>query len=147
MRERAPVDHLPTGAARLRGSIGVRWADGYLPAAGTDFSVMTWASSTGEFCCFDNFIQLGQGRQLTPVYSANGLTLATIAAAEPTAVPLRVAVDGGVLVCWPVEFPGYELEWCTNVSESQWTVVSGVTNHWLEPPRLATEKYFRLRKP
>ncbi len=135
-----------TGAARLRGSIGVRWADGYLPLPGTDFSVMSFATRKGEFCCFDNLILLGQGRQLTPVYSATSLTLATVAEPEPTIVPLRVAVDGNAMVCWPVEFAGYELYGSTRLSETNWTLLPSVTNRWLEPSPVG-EKFFRLRKP
>ena len=136
-----------TGAARLRGSIGVRWAEGYLPAPGTGFSVMTFASRQGEFCCFDNFLLLGHEQRVVPVYSPSNLTLVTVAAPEPTAVPMRVTVDGGALVCWPVEFAGYELCWATNLSQTNWTRLPGVTNRFLAPPPLAREKFFRLRQP
>jgi hypothetical protein len=135
------------GTATLRGSIGLHWGEGYLPEPGTDFPVMTFASRQGEFCCFDNFLLLGQGRRLTPVYSATSLTLATSTAPEPTAVPLRVTVEGGALVCWPVEFSGYELYWSTNLSRTNWTLLPDATNHFLESPPLAREKFFRLRKP
>lgn len=136
-----------TGAATLRGTIGVRWGEGYLPSPGTNFSVVSFASRQGEFCCFDNFILLGQERRLTPVYSATTLTLATIAALEPTTVPLRVTVDGDALVCWPVEFPGYELYWSTNLSQTNWTRLPGTTNRWIESAPLAREKFFRLKAP
>jgi hypothetical protein len=136
-----------TGAATLRGTVGVRWADGYLPAPGTNFSVLAFASRQGEFCCFDNLLLLGQGRRLTPGYGATSFTLATIAAPEPTTVPLRVTVDDGALVCWPVEFPGCELYWSTNLSQTNWTVIAGATNRWLESAPLAREKFFRLHKP
>jgi hypothetical protein len=136
-----------TGAAMLRGTIGVRWGEEYLPSPGTNFLVITFASHQGEFCCFDNFILLGEGRRLTPVYSATSLTLATVAAAEPTTVPLRVTVDGDALVCWPAEFPGYELYWSTNLSQANWTLLPAATNHWLESAPLAREKFFRLKGP
>ncbi len=136
-----------TGAAKLRGNIGVCWSDGYLPEPGKNFPVMTFASHSGEFCCFDNFLLLDQGRRLTPVYTSTSLTLATAAAPEPTNVPLRVAVDGGALVCWPVEFSGYELYWKTNLSVTNWTLLPGVTNRFLESLPLARKKFFRLHKP
>lgn len=135
-----------TGAATLRGTVGVRWGDGYMPSPGTNFPVLTFASRNGEFCCFDNFLLLGQGRRLTPVYGATTLTLAAVAAPEPTSVPLRVTVDGGTLVCWPVEFPGHRLYWTTNLSFTNWTLISGSTDRWLESPPLAREKFFRLHK-
>lgn len=135
-----------TGAATLRGTVSVLWADGYLAQPGTNFAVLTFASGAGEFCCFDNLLLLGQGRRLTPIYGATDLTLATIAAPEPTSVPLRVTVDGGALVCWPAEFSGYELLWATNVSAAHWTPLPGMTNRWLEPPPLAREKFYRLHR-
>ncbi|MBI3849093.1 MAG: hypothetical protein HY298_02205 [Verrucomicrobia bacterium] len=136
-----------TGAATLRGTVGVRWGEGYVPSPGTNFPVLTFASRQGEFCCFDNFLLLGQGRRLTPIYNATSLTFATVAAPEPTEVPLRVAVDSGALVCWPVEFPGYDLYWNTNLSVTNWTLLPGVTNRYLELPPLAREKFFWLSKP
>jgi hypothetical protein len=136
-----------TGAATLRGTVGVRWADGYLPSPGTNFSVLTFASRQGEFCCFDNFLLRDQGRRLTPVYGATIFTLATVAAPEPATVPLRVTVDDGALVCWPVEFPGYELYWSTNLSLTNWTLIPGAANRHLESPPLPREKFFRLMRP
>ena len=136
-----------TGAATLRGTVGVNWNEGYMPPPGTNFPVLSFASRQGEFCCFDNFLLLGQGRRLTPVYSATNFTLATVAAPEPTTVPLGVTVDGGALVCWPVEFPGYDLYWSTNLSQTNWTLLAGATNHWLEAPPLPRELFFRLHKP
>jgi hypothetical protein len=136
-----------SGTAMLRGTVSLLWAEGYVPELGTSFAVLTFASHAGEFCCFDKFLLLGQGRRLMPAYGATNLTLATIAAPEPTSVPLRVTVDGGALVCWPSEFSGYELLWSTNVSATNWTLLPGVTNRWLEPPPLAREKFYRLHKP
>lgn len=136
-----------TGAARLHGTVGVNWTDGYVPPPGMNFPVLTFDSRQGEFCCFDNFLLLGQGRRLTPVYSATSVTLATIAAPEPTSVPLRLAVEGSALVCWPVEFRGYGLYWSSNLIQTNWTLLPGATNHVLEPPPLAGRKFYRLHKP
>lgn len=133
-----------TGTATLRGTVGVRWDEGFEASPGTNFPVMTFASRKGEFCCFDNFILLGQGRRLTTTYGTTSVTLATVAAPEPTSLPFRITVDGGALVCWPVEFSGYELYWSTNFSETNWTLLPGATNRWLESPPLAPEKFFRL---
>lgn len=136
-----------TGAARLRGSVGVNWIDGYVPPPGTNFVVLTFDSRQGEFCCFDNCLLLGQGRRLTPVYTATNFSLATLAAPEPTAIPLRVTVDGDALVCWPAEFTGYELYWSTNLGGTNWALLPGATNRWLESSPLPREKFFRLNRP
>lgn len=135
-----------TGEATLRGTVGVLWREGYTPSPGTSFPVLTFASRQGEFCCFDNFLLLGQSRRLTPVYTTTSLILAAIAAPDPTNVPLRVAVDGGALVSWPLEFPGFELYWSTNLNFTNWTLIPGITNRYLESPPLPPEKYFLLRK-
>jgi hypothetical protein len=84
---------------------------------------------------------------LEPVYSTSGLVLSTVAAPEPTRVPLRITVDDSALVCWPVEFTGYELCWSTHLNPSSWTPLPGVTNRFLEAPPLTKEKFFLLRKP
>jgi hypothetical protein len=136
-----------TGAATLRGIVGVRWSDGFVPAPGTNFPVMTFASRRGEFSCYDNCILLGQGRRLVPVYSATSFNLNTVAAPEPEGVPLHVVVDGGALVAWPVEFTGYELYWSTNLGGTNWTLIPGATNRWLEFPPLPPAKFYRLHKP
>ena len=132
------------GAATLRGSIGVFWGGSYVPSPGTNFPVLTFSSRKGEFCCFDNFILLGQGRRLAPVYSVSSLTLTTVATPEPTTVPLRVTVDGSALACWPAEYLGYELYSSTNLNQSSWTLLPSITNHFLEAPPLAREKFFLL---
>jgi hypothetical protein len=75
------------------------------------------------------------------------LTLATAAAPDPTTVPLRVTVDRGARVCWPAQFPGGELDWSTNLGLTNWTLLAGVTNHFLEPPPPVREEFFRLRGP
>ena len=108
---------------------------------------MTFLSHTGEFDCQNGLILLRQGRRLTPVYAPTSLTLSTIAAPEPTEVPLKVIVeDGSALIAWPLEFTSYALYWSTNLSQTNWTLLSGVTNRYLESPPLAPEKFFQLHK-
>ncbi|MBE0539811.1 MAG: hypothetical protein IH623_00290 [Verrucomicrobia bacterium] len=136
-----------TGAATLRGIVDVRWSDGFAPEPGANFPVMTFASRRGEFSCYDNCLLLGQGRRLVPVYSATSFNLNTVAAPEPEGVPLHVVVDGGALVAWPVEFTGYQLYWSTNLAQTNWTLLPGATNRWLEFPPLPPAKFYRLHKP
>ncbi len=138
---------LVTGAATLHGTVAVHWDTNYLAEPGTNFQVLTFAARDGEFCCLDHFILPGQGRRLLPLYSSTNLVLATIAAPEPTDVPLRVAVDGAALICWPAEFPGCELFWSTNLGQPGWVLIPGLTNRYFEFPPLAREKFFRLRQP
>ncbi len=135
-----------TGAATLRGTIGIRWVDGYLPPPGTNFQVLAFGSRRGEFSCFDNFFLLGLNRRLVPVYTTTNLSLATLAAPDPIYPPLRLSLENGSLVCWPVEFTGYQLYFSTNLAQANWTLLPEATNRWFELPPLPPEKFFRLRE-
>jgi hypothetical protein len=134
-----------SGLARLSGSIGVRWAQDYLPDPGTTFEILTCTSRTGDFDCQNGFILLGQGRRLLPVYGPGSLALVMTTAPEPVEVPLRVTVEEAALICWPTEFPGYELYWSTNLNQPDWTLLPGVTNAFLDPPPLPPHKFYQLR--
>lgn len=135
-----------TGNARLSGTLGVRWADGYVPAPGTVFTLMSFASGSGEFAGFDGCYLLGQDRRLVPTCSPTAVTLATVTAPDPTMVPLSVTVqDGSALVCWPLEFTGFHLYRSSNLCSADWTLVTGATNRFLQPPPLPPEQYFRLK--
>jgi len=136
-----------TGSASLSKCINVEWLEGYLPESGTNFKVMSFGSHGGEFDCYNGFFWWGQGRRLTPVYGPTSLTLSTIAAPEPTEIPLYVTVkDGSALVARPLESTGYELDWSTNLSQTNWPQVSGVTNCLIESPPLAPEEFFKLHE-
>lgn len=132
-----------TGSAHLGGCANVEVADGYLSGPGTEFQVMTFESRDGEFDCQNGFILLGKGRRLKAHHAPNSLTLSTLTAPEPTAVPLTLTVeDGAALVAWRLEFSGYELYWNTNLSQMNWTLIPSLSNRHIDPPPLPPEKYF-----
>jgi hypothetical protein len=136
-----------TGNAAVAGTIGVRLADGYLPAPGDAFNVLAFASHTGDFTCHNGFLFLGQNRRLLKQYAGTSLTLATVSAPDPTDVVLSVgAQQTSAIVCWPTEFVGYSLYAATNLTTPEWTPQPSVTNRYLETP-MASEKFFRLSKP
>jgi hypothetical protein len=83
---------------------------------------------------------------LEPEWSATALTLVTVAAPDPTNIPVRVTVEGEALVCWPSEFGNYQLYANTNLTTTNWTLLPGVTNRFVDRP-LAPEKFFRVTKP
>jgi fibronectin-binding autotransporter adhesin len=135
-----------TGSARLSGSIGVRLAPGYLPNPGDSFQVMTFASHTGDFACFNGFLLLGQNRRLQMSYGTTNLTLVTVTAPDPTNVALTVVAQyPSAVVCWPADFAGYGLYWNSNLATTNWTWLPGVTNRHIET-NLAPYKFFRLVK-
>ena len=64
--------------------IGV--VNGFSPAIGNSFQVMTFGSRTGQFATI-NGTALGNGKQFSPAYSATNLTLNVTAAAPIPALP------------------------------------------------------------
>lgn len=135
-----------TGDARLSGMLGVQWADGYVPAPSTEFTLLTFASASGKFAAFNGCYLLGQNQRLVPAYRPTTVALTTLAAPDPTTVPLSVTVqDGSALVCWPLEFTGFDLFCSSNLNRGDWTLVAGATNRLLAPPPLPAEQYFRLK--
>lgn len=146
-----PVNHLGrlhiTGAAGLHGTLGIVWAGAGAPAPDTTFPLLSFRSRRGEFCCFDHCFLLGQNRRLIPVYSHTNLTLATLAVADPTNVPLSLSIRGDALVCWPAEFVGCELYRSTDLNLTNWAFIPGATNRYLRPLPLAAAEFFRLRQP
>ena len=137
-----------TGPVRLSGSVSVRVAAGYMPNLGTEFSILSFASRTGDFAAYNGLFLLDQGRRLTPEYGPTSLTLLTVSAPQPPDVPVRLTVEDGVaVVAWPSEFEGCILYYTTNLNSVSWTLVPGVTNHYLNLPPLSPEKYFRVLKP
>ena len=71
-----------TGLATLNGTLNVALTNGYLPNAGDSFQVLLFGSVSGDFAT-ENGLNLGNGLQLDPEYSAGGLTLVTIAGTPP----------------------------------------------------------------
>ncbi len=135
-----------TGAAKLAGSVGVRLADGFLPNDGMSFPVISFASRTGEYTCLNGFFLLSHERRLLPLYGATALTLATVAAPDPTNVSLKVAFGDAALVCWPAEFTGWSLYWNTNLTFTNWHLVPEATHRFVDTDG-APEKFYRLQRP
>jgi hypothetical protein len=139
-----------TGEARLAGRIEVERPMGFLPETGTNFTVMSYASHTGKFDFEDGFYCLGHDRHLESVYTSSDLTLNTIAAPDPDAgdIPFGIASDGSVLmVSWPKEFTGYDLQSKTNLNQSEWELMPGVTNCYMGYPPFLPSRFFRLTTP
>ena len=134
-----------TGAANLDGLIALRFSPGYVPAVNSSNLVLTAASRTGHFPFHDHFYLLGQNKRINAVYSPTNVVLATIAATDPTNFSLSTAVQGQTFaLAWPSEFGNYDLETKTNLEDSTWTSVPGVTNFYSETPMTSPHKFFRL---
>ena len=84
-----------TGTANLDGTLEVV-LDGYSPAAGDSFAVMTYASRSGEFADTTGW-QFGGNKALVKVYGPNALTLFATYQGDAT---LDYCVDGLDYVAW-----------------------------------------------
>jgi hypothetical protein len=134
-----------TGSASLSGLIGLRFSPGYVPAVNSNNLVLTAGSRSGQFNFQDHFFLLGQNKRINPVYSPTNLVLTTIAATDPTALPLSAVVRGQTFaLAWPSEFGNYNLYVKTNLEDLNWTSVPGVTNFYMETPMTSPHKFFRL---
>ena len=75
-----------SGAATLDGMLNLALVDGFSPAIGNSFPVMTFGSRTGQFATI-NGLAIGNGKQFSPKYAATNLTLNVTAAAPIPALP------------------------------------------------------------
>jgi len=66
-----------TGAVALDGALDVSRINGFSPALGQSFVVLTWGSRTGTFTALTG-LDLGGGLALQPSYGATGLTLTVV---------------------------------------------------------------------
>jgi probable HAF family extracellular repeat protein len=68
-----------TGNASLDGELYITFSDGFRPAPGDEFDVLTYGSRDGEFSTIVN-ANLGEGQFLQPSYGADRLTLISMQA-------------------------------------------------------------------
>ncbi|HMP82457.1 MAG TPA: hypothetical protein PKA41_07080 [Verrucomicrobiota bacterium] len=132
-----------TEDAKLNGTIGVRFSPGYSPEVGDTNLVLTAASLSGDFDCFNGLILLGEAKRLTCSVFPTNVMLAAIAAPDPLQPTLNIARSDQVLVCWPSEFVNYSLQTSTNLSSPDWTTIPGATNRFITTPTLPSE-FFSL---
>lgn len=86
-------------AATLAGQLNVQFANGYTPAAGNRFQVMTYALHSGEFSSI-NIAGLANDLIATPEYNATNLTLVISAAAPLMAQALFSSPPSSPAVDW-----------------------------------------------
>jgi len=77
-----------SGATTLAGTLNLNLINGYSPAQGDSFGVISFGSRSGQFTTINGAV-IGDGNQFAPAYSATGLTLNVVAAA---AAPANLAI-------------------------------------------------------
>jgi adhesin HecA-like repeat protein len=81
-----------SGTATLAGTVAVKLINGFVPAVGSTFQFLAFASRTGTFATIQD-LDPGDGTALGAVYSAGNVTLTAAAgAALPTSVASAVDV-------------------------------------------------------
>jgi hypothetical protein len=84
-----------SGTASLGGTLNVSLLNGFVPASGNSFSVLTFASSTGTFATVTGLSQ--DGSTLTPQYNSTNLTLtASLSGSDAPDDDLLPAEEDGV---------------------------------------------------
>jgi len=82
-----------SGATTLAGTRNLNLINGYSPAQGDSFGVISFGSRSGQFTTINGAV-IGDGNQFAPAYSATGLTLNVVAAAGAPANLAIVDRDG-----------------------------------------------------
>ncbi|NOS69615.1 MAG: hypothetical protein HOP33_06770 [Verrucomicrobia bacterium] len=129
------------------GTFSVSTRNGYLPNPGDTFSVLSYPASTSSFTCLSG-MDLGGGLLLQPHYNATGLTLTattyTTGTSQPQLFISRSA--NGIVVQWPLGFPGWVLQSNTNLASSFWAPVPVACDNQVLLPVTAPGQFFRLKQ-
>jgi|GEM_PF-477428 len=112
------------GQANLGGGLGAMLLDGYVPAVGATFDVMTFGSREGDFTDYSG-LSVGSGRMFNPVLSSTTVSLAAAATnlvALPPAIvsqPRNVTGDHGGSATFSATVSGtppLQIQWWKNTS-------------------------------
>lgn len=114
------------GTASLAGRLAARLLNGYVPAVGHNFQVMTYGVVAGSFT--DNSgLDVGFSRAFSPVYSANNLTLVAYATNSLVrATPIVLSNPAHRPNQFTFHFTGdigtdYAVQYRTNIAQTNWT--------------------------
>jgi len=128
-----------SGSASLNGTLNVSTINGFRPAFGDSFRVLTFASRTGDFATFNDLT----GSELNRIYDGTGLILAS-SNSSPFLVISREGAD--LAVSWSTNLSGYVLQSSSNLLSANWTNVSSSNNKATISPN-QPKTFFRLRSP
>ncbi|HXI69300.1 MAG TPA: hypothetical protein VNN22_02970 [Verrucomicrobiae bacterium] len=137
-----------TNLASLNGRLALNVLPDFTPKIGDTFPFLTCGSRTGQFAEITGATLPGE-LKLTPVYSANGVTLTVISTAAP-APNLAIewlAETNALKVSWPGDAGDWTVQGCTNLSAPDWvTLPPSGTNSIIVPANLRAQ-FYRLMKP
>jgi hypothetical protein len=103
-----------TGNSSLNGTLDIKLSNGFVPAIGNTFQIMTFASRSGTFSV-TNGTAAGLGHRFRPDYATTAVTLAVTNGGPPTFWSTGLT-NGLVLLRWQGEPNArYQLDAATNV--------------------------------
>lgn len=133
------------GDILLAGTFDTALQNGFLPSPGEVFTVLNYPAASGAFSCLS--LDLGGGFLLQPQFSGTGLTL-TVATYATNASQPKLFINptlGGVAITWPPGFPGWVLQFATNLHTTNWIPVSVACGNQAVVPVAAQQQFFRLQ--
>ena len=128
------------------GSFNVNLLNGFRPGPGNNFAVLSYPSFAGNFTSL-NGLDLGSGLQLVPQFGNTNLTLvaANYSASATPSLSLYPTANNSLLVSWPLNFTGWQLQTTTNLATPVWTPVTVAgTNNNIVLPMTGPQGFFRL---
>jgi hypothetical protein len=129
-----------TSAPAFAGALTVTTQNGYKPAVGATFTVLTYPSFTGAFSSTN--LDLNDGMVLQPQFNPGSLVLTAAAATAPTmAISLS---PGSVTIQWTPGFSTWVLQSATNLAAPNWTTLSTSGNSTVVSVQPKHQQYFRL---
>jgi hypothetical protein len=139
-----------SGAVTLNGSLSVDFENGFLPAVGNSFTVLTAGTRTGAFGAFtypSNQLTL----QLSNSPTAVILSVTGIAAPPPPMILSPTISGSNVLLTWTaVANTTYRVEYTTSLSSIGWSALAGdviATNNTASKPDVlvSTNRFYRVQ--
>ncbi len=123
-----------SGTASLGGTLNVILTNGFTPAPGQRFPILSAAAVSGTFAHVN-------GASIT--YGSTGVTLSNVTGV--TGAPkLSIQNEGqNIVVTWPETIQGYSLQTASDLTSNAWSTVTAEENTYVAPPG-TPQAFFRL---
>ncbi|SPE50793.1 exported hypothetical protein [Verrucomicrobia bacterium] len=116
-----------SGNAALNGTLNLSPINGFVPARGNSFTVMTFGARTGTFAV-NNGLKLTNGLYLMPIYSSTNLTLVAtnVTFIQPAIQVSPGPAAGSIQLTWP-GIPGQSYQVQFSADLIHWFVLTNLT--------------------
>ena len=105
------------------GSLLITLAPGFIPSAGSTFTVLMAKQVSGAFEAYSG-LTIKDDLKFTPVFGRDSIALRTDGMVVMSEPDLSIVSTGSmVLLWWPERFPEYQLLACTNLLTPEWVPV------------------------